>query len=195
MQHPFLLSFFGNLFTVDGVEEGSMLSLLPFIISAIALGVILASGLFTFWQGISSHLFGSLLAHEALDPSSAQPLSSLGYHGKKSLKVLLYLLSNPSCMLYKFISSNVRDEHIKTMIEVEEETTKTTRKMAPRRFTIDENTPFYILPEKVAYVKEKGGTFKFDDVMSFVYVTLLCLVVWFALLSFLDPIVNFLWGV
>ncbi len=195
MRMIYSMSFFSSLFTVEGAEAGSMLSLLPYVISAIALGVILASGLFTFWQGISSHLFGKLLEADAVDPASGKSLSELGYQTKKkTLALLLRLLSNPSCMLYKFISCSVRDQHVLDMTTETEESTEPSRKTAPRRFNLDENTPFYILPDRVAYVTGKGGTFKFDDAMSFVYVTLLCVGVWFAILSFLDPLVAFLGG-
>ena len=196
MNHLFLLSFFPSLFTVEGAEVGSVLSMLPYIITAIALGVILAGGVYTFWQGISSTLFKNLLDANALDKEAGKSLLDLGYgEKKKTLKLLLRLLSKPTCVLYKFLSCDPRDKQIESLMAEGDASQKPSKKVAPRRLEIDENTPFYILADKAEYAKKKGGKFQLDDVMSFVYVALLCVGIWFAVLSFLDPIVSFMWGV
>ena len=101
------------------------------------------------------------------------------------------------CFLYKTVSCKARDAHIADMqarMQNGEDGEKTPKTTAPLGFLVDEDTAFYILPDRLTYAKSKGGTFTIDDYMSLVYTSLLCIGIWFALLNVLDPLVAFLGG-
>ena len=189
----FTLSYFWkDMFSIENLDPTSPLTVLPFIITAVCLGVILASVLYTLWRYAFSKFLGGLIKQDAVGCEKAVSLADLGYT-KKS--VLVRLLLSPTSVLYKFVSSPLLDqqnEAISSALENGENVGKVVKNLAPRRLPVDESTTFYIPEDKAEYAKGKGGTFKVDDIMNLVYVVLACIGIWFMLLNFLDPLVALL---
>ncbi len=103
-------SYFKGLFTVEGAETGSALSYLPMLITAVAVGVILAALYFTFWRSFESKLLKRLREAGADCAADAVSLESLGYKpGSLSLRFARFLLRSPSCVLYKTVSCDELD--------------------------------------------------------------------------------------
>ena len=187
-------SYLKSLFTIEGAAAGSLAASLPLIVTAIALGVILAGVLYTLWRGMEASFLGKLLSSNALAEESGKTLTELGYTHNS---FVARRLRSPLCFLYKTVSCKARDAHIADMqarMQNGEDGEKTPKTTAPLGFLVDEDTTFYILPDRLTYAKSKGGTFTIDDYMSLVYTSLLCIGIWFALLNVLDPLVAFLGG-
>ncbi len=104
------LSFLKDLFIVTGAEENPFLSYLPYLITALAAGVFLASLYFTLWKLIDARLSKRLYDAGATSAQDAKTLESLGYPvGTRRERALRFLLRSHSCILYKNISSSELD--------------------------------------------------------------------------------------
>ncbi len=104
------LSFFTNLFVVEGAKEGSVLAFLPFMITALAIGVVLASVYFTVWRMIDARLVKRLYDAGATAASDGKTLGELGYQEEAlATRVLRLLLASHACIIYKNVSCDALD--------------------------------------------------------------------------------------
>ncbi len=127
------LSFFKDLFIVEGAPEGSVLTFLPFLITALAVGVVLASVYFTVWQLISARLTRRLHEADATAAADAKTLEELGI-APESLRsrVLRFLLRSHACILYKNVSCDELDaQRLAMMVEAGEVSNPATYSDAP----------------------------------------------------------------
>ena len=93
-----------------------------------------------------------------------------------------WYLSNPACPLYRSVSNEVIDSRT-----YEDFHKKKGSKIA---LTLTPDTRFYILPERLAYVEERGMHFTTDAVMHLVYTVIACVFLWFITLWLLPTVVN-----
>ena len=101
---PMLAGYFRDLFTLD--EGDGSLAFLPYLVTAVAVGVLLAAGYFTFWRAQESKLLRRLLAQNAVGQGNAKSLTDLGYRpGTLDAKITLHALRSPACALYRNTSS------------------------------------------------------------------------------------------
>ncbi len=102
-------SFFRSLFTIDGAEANSALSTVPYIVTAIALGVLLAAVYFIIWRGIEAKIVKRLFDADATSAADAKSLTEIGI-GEKSGKIIRFLLRSHSAMIYKNVSCDELDK-------------------------------------------------------------------------------------
>ena len=99
-----LAGYFRDLFTFDA-GDGS-LTYLPFLVTAVAVGVLLAAGCFTIVRAQESKLLKRLLSADAIGRGNAKSLTDLGYRpGTLEAKLTLRALRSPACALYRNTSS------------------------------------------------------------------------------------------
>ncbi len=115
-------SFFKGLFKVDGAESGSVLAFLPYLITALAIGVVLASVYFTLWRFIEARLAKRLHAAGATAAADGVTLEEIGISASTLRgRILRYLLRSRACMVYKNISCDELDaQRLAMMIEMNE---------------------------------------------------------------------------
>ncbi len=203
-------SFFTDLFVVEGIDQASALVFLPFVITAIAIGVILAAAYFILWRGIEAKLIRRLYDAGATSAADAKTLAELGYKSGKWEKFLRFLLGSHACMIYKNASCDVLDAQRLAFMRAtgeipspkdpaaEEDATDPatpaeSKKKAPNarvRMQIGPDTKFYILPSRLSYVEEHALKFSSDDYWGLLYTTLGVGVLWFALLLLIDPLIG-----
>ncbi len=110
------LSFFTDLFVLEGVDGASPLAFLPYMILAVVIGVILAALYFTVWRSIEAKLARRLHEAGATSAQDAKTLAELGYRPGFWERVLRFLLRSHACMVYKNLSSDERDaQHLEYM--------------------------------------------------------------------------------
>ncbi len=104
------MNFIYDLFIVKDAPDGSIYALLPYIITAVAIGVILASAYFIVWRAIEASLAKKLRAADATTAADGKTLRELGYKPFWS-GILRYLFRSQACIIYKTISSDALDAH------------------------------------------------------------------------------------
>lgn len=111
-----LAGYIKELFIVDGAEEGSLVSLLPWIVTAICLGVVLAGLWFTISSCFERMFLTRLMRAQEASQSAPREEGSeagsiagvtfaeLGYTTTScEARLMRWLLRRPSCSLYRFI--------------------------------------------------------------------------------------------
>lgn len=118
----FLLSgYWKELFVVNGSEEGTLLSLLPVIITAVCIGVMLAGIWFTLTRALESYFLSHLVSAPATEQGTTLTEMGLDPNSKKA-RLLLWLLRRPSCSLYRFISHTEKVRHDEALSRLAEGT-------------------------------------------------------------------------
>ncbi len=166
---------FRDLFTVD--DAG--LAPLPYIITALLLGLILAQVYLTYCRTFEGKLLVALHAAGAIGKAQAIPLSQLLPEGASKWTSLL--LSSPSASIYRWVSNGILDERAEKGFSLKEKKAKIQLELTP-------DTPFYIKEEFLPYVEERGIKATGELWMGVVYTALSTGVVWFILLYLLDDI-------
>lgn len=197
---PRLASYLGDLFTVEGGEGA--LDLLPYILTAIAVGVLAAAVCFTIWRAWEASFLRRLTESGANAPAAGKTLAELGYRqGSLRHRLLRRALRSPASVLYRNASSDVYDATRAAFAEAEGEgesvadddrAARRARRKMGLRLDTREDTRFYIPAERAAYVESRAACFSVDDVMGLVYAAVGTGVVWFLLLNLVDPLVAFL---
>ncbi len=101
-------SYFADLFAID-VGDG-VYAFLPFLVTAIAVGVILAAAVFTLLRAMEATFLRRLTEAGADSPDAGKTLSELGYApGSLRTRWLLHSLHSPTCILYRNASSDEYD--------------------------------------------------------------------------------------
>lgn len=101
-------SYFTDLFDV-GVG-GGVYAFLPFLITAIAIGVVLAAVVFTVLRAREAAFLRRLAEAGADSAKAGKTLTELGYApGSFRTRLLLRILKNPTCFLYRNASSDALD--------------------------------------------------------------------------------------
>ena len=101
-------SYFADLFTID-VGDG-VYAFLPFLVTAIAVGVLLAAAVFTLLRAMEATFLRRLTEAGADSPDAGKTLSELGYApGSLRTRWLLHSLHSPTCILYRNASSDEYD--------------------------------------------------------------------------------------
>lgn len=107
-------SYFADLFTID-VGDG-VYAFLPFLVTAIAVGVLLAAAVFTLLRAMEASFLRRLTEAGADSPDAGKTLSELGYApGSLRARWLLHSLHSPTCILYRNASS-VEYDRIKAQL-------------------------------------------------------------------------------
>ena len=189
-----MITFFRELFILDGTTEGSVLELIPYILTAIALGVVLSGGYFVVWRLLERRVLTPLI-----DRPEGVTLAQAGLDPKESFlgRVVAFLLRSPSCMLYKTLTHEGYENRGSALTEeVPEEADKKGKKKKPRyTLTISADTRLTIREERVEYARRQAGQQVSDVVMSLVSTCLVSLGVWLCLMCSLDAIVAYFMGV
>lgn len=101
-------SYFADLFTID-VGDG-VYAFLPFLVTAIAVGVLLAAAVFTLLRAMEATFLRRLTEAGADSSDAGKTLSELGYApGSLRTRWLLHSLHSPTCILYRNASSDEYD--------------------------------------------------------------------------------------
>ena len=180
MKHPVFLNFFTKLFDLDG---GGVVPYLPYLVTALFLGLILAAVYLALGQKIEAYFLLALHEKGATAPDKAVPLGELPVVRQNKLRLWVrWYLRSPACSLYRSVSNEVLDART-----YEDFHKKKGSKIA---LTLTPDTRFYILPERLAYVEERGMHFGSDAVMHLIYTVLACAFLWFITLWLLPTVVN-----
>jgi hypothetical protein len=103
-------SYWKDLFTVEDVGDVYALTFLPYLVTGIAIGVILGGLYYAFWRTIESTFLYRLKTNSAVGDKKAVTLETLGYKpGRLRYRVVRRLLRSPHCFLYKTISVDELD--------------------------------------------------------------------------------------
>lgn len=101
-------SYFADLFTID-VGDG-VYAFLPFLVTAIAVGILLAAAVFTLLRAMEASFLRRLTEAGADSADAGKTLSELGYaSGSLRTRWLLHSLHSPTCILYRNASSDEYD--------------------------------------------------------------------------------------
>lgn len=196
-----LASYLGDLFTVESGD--GTLALLPYILTAIAVGVFVAAICFTVWRAWEASFLRRLTESGADAPERGKTLAELGYE-KSSLRcrLLRHALRSPASILYRNASSDVCDATRAAFAENDAAATgsdrdddraaRRARRKMGLRLDVRDDTRFYIPAARAAYVESHAARFTVDDVMGLVYAAVGTGVVWFLLLHLVEPLASFL---
>lgn len=195
-----LASYMGDLFTVEAGD--GTLALLPYILTAIAVGVFAAAICFTVWRAWEASFLRRLTESGADAPERGKTLAELGYE-KSSLRcrLLRRALRSPASILYRNASSDVCDATRAAFAEGvaptrsetgDDRAARRARKKMGLRLDVRDDTRFYIPSDRAAYVESRAARFTVDDVMGLVYAAIGTGVVWFLLLHLVEPLASFL---
>ncbi len=101
-------SYFADLFRVD--VGGGFYAFLPFLLTAMAVGVVLAAGVFTLLRAMEAKFLRRLTEAGADSAEAGKTLPEAGYApGSFRTRWLLHLLHSPTCILYRNASSDEYD--------------------------------------------------------------------------------------
>ncbi len=189
-----MITFFRELFIIDGTAEGSVLELIPYILTAIALGVVLSGGYFVLWRLLERRVLTPLI-----DNPEGVTLAQAGLDPKESFlgRVVAFLLRSPSCMLYKTLTHRGYENRGSALTEnAPEEAEGKKKKEKPHyTLTVTADTHLTLREERVEYARRQAGQQVGDIVMPLVYTCLVTLGAWLCLMCSLDAIVAYLLGV
>ncbi len=108
------MNFFYDLFVLDGLSEEAAASyaFLPFVVTALAVGVLIASVYFIVWRILEADMVKRLYESNATSAQDGKTLSDLGYKsGSLRERLMLFLLRSQSCIIYKTVSCDALDAH------------------------------------------------------------------------------------
>lgn len=101
-------SYFADLFRVD--VGGGFYAFLPFLLTAMAVGVVLAAVVFTLLRAMEAKFLRRLTEAGADSAEAGKTLPEIGYaRGTFRTRWLLHLLHSPTCILYRNASSDEYD--------------------------------------------------------------------------------------
>ena len=101
-------SYFADLFRVD--VGGGFYAFLPFLVTAMAVGVVLAAVVFTLLRAMEAKFLRRLTEAGADSAEAGKTLPEVGYtRGTFRTRWLLHLLHSPTCILYRNASSDEYD--------------------------------------------------------------------------------------
>lgn len=101
-------SYFADLFRVD--VGGGFYAFLPFLLTAMAVGVVLAAVVFTLLRAMEAKFLRRLTEAGADSAEAGKTLPEVGYtRGTFRTQWLLHLLHSPTCILYRNASSDEYD--------------------------------------------------------------------------------------
>lgn len=101
-------SYFADLFRVD--VGGGFYAFLPFLLTAMAVGVVLAAAVFTLLRAMEAKFLRRLTEAGADSAEAGKTLPEIGYaQGAFRTRWLLHLLHSPTCILYRNASSDEYD--------------------------------------------------------------------------------------
>lgn len=101
-------SYFADLFRVD--VGGGFYAFLPFLLTAMAVGVVLAAVVFTLLRAMEAKFLRRLTEAGADSAEAGKTLPEVGYtRGSFRTRWLLHLLHSPTCILYRNASSDEYD--------------------------------------------------------------------------------------
>ena len=102
------VSYFADLFRVD--VGGGFYAFLPFLLTAMAVGVVLAAVVFTLLRAMEAKFLRRLTEAGADSAEAGKTLPEAGYApGSFRTRWLLHLLHSPTCILYRNASSDEYD--------------------------------------------------------------------------------------
>lgn len=205
-------SYWGNLFRVD--VGGGAYAFLPYLLTAITVGVILAAGYFTVLRALEAAFLRRLIGKGAEAPEDAKTLAELGYQpGTFRTRCLRRMLRDPASIFYRNTTSDELDRvkmQFSAMQAIEEDGDAGTaapgsaearkaaraemrrRKKLGVRLLAGDETHYYIPADRRDYAETHAAKFTADDAMGLVYTTVAAALLWFLLLNVLEPLLKLL---
>lgn len=196
-----MIRFFRELFIVDGSTEGSLAALVPYILTAVALGVLLSGVYYVLWRLLERRILSPLVEHpEGITLWEAGLDPKRGFVGR----ITALLLRSSSCFLYKTLTHEAYENRGSALMDSQtEEGDPTAEDAADARGKAvgkkKKKKPTYALPifpdtyltlrqSRVEYARRQVGQTKGDILMPLLYTSLITLAVWMCLMGSLDSI-------